>query len=87
MSRRRKTIARDQLTYKGRHLNISYAWAPEPNDFESPLIQRCATAIDLGVEEHEVLQLCLDAGQDEAHARLTYIAAKLLRQNPRGDKV
>jgi hypothetical protein len=50
------------------------------DDLESPLIQRCATAIGMGVDKSEVIELCLQEGQDPHHAELTYAAARLLHQ-------
>lgn len=50
------------------------------NDPESALIQRCATVIGMVVEKSEVIELCLQEGQDTHHAELTYAAARLLHQ-------
>jgi hypothetical protein len=66
------------LTYRGECFNARYVYAPEPSDYQSDLIRRCAMGIDLGADKGSVLQLCYDAGQSPEHAELSYIAAQLL---------
>lgn len=73
-------ILRRCLSYKGECIDAAPYYRPEPNDFESSLIRRCAVAIDMEVDEGSILQLCYDAGQSPEHARLTYIAAQLLSE-------
>lgn len=69
------------LTYKGECLDTTYVYQPEPNDFESPLLRRCAIAIDMGVDKGSVLKICYEAGQSPEHAELTYIAAEQLSKS------
>lgn len=66
------------LLINGCVVNTSYAWRREANDLQSPLIQRCAMAIDLGADQGAILDLCLQEGQSPAHAFLTYTAGLLL---------
>jgi len=66
------------LTYRGECINTAYAWAPEREDLLSPLIRRCAQAMELGADDQDVIELCLQAGQTPPEAQLTYLAGKLL---------
>ncbi len=66
------------LWYKGECIDTTYVFLPEPSDSLSSLIRRCAVAIDVGADAPTIRDICLQAGQSEEQAFLTYIAAQSL---------
>ena len=54
-------------------------WGKVEGDQDSHLIRRAADKLAYGETKEDVRSMCLEAGQTEEQAMLTYIAAKLLR--------
>lgn len=72
------------LMYKGQCVDVAYMYLPEPSDTQSSLVRRCAKAIDAGADTNSIRDLCLQAGQTEEEAYLTYLAAQSLSDSRLG---
>jgi len=59
------------------HIDTVY----QREDDMSDLMRRCRMALDMGASKEEVHDICIQAGQSEEQAYLTYIAAKLLTRD------
>jgi hypothetical protein len=59
--------------------HTSEVWGKVQGDTASDLIRRAATKLAYGESKDDIRTMCLEAGQNEEQAMLTYMAAKLLR--------
>lgn len=59
--------------------HTSEVWGAVQGDQASHLIRRAADKLAYGESKDDIRTMCLEAGQSEEQAMLTYMAAKLLR--------
>lgn len=80
------------LVINGECYNTSYTYKKEPSDTLSDILRRCAKVIDfnrivnkydIAIEQGACRIICLEAGQSEEQAMLTYLAATQLSNSRR----